>query len=342
MHYLNTNALNMNGLLIAIRDFLDANGWAVASDGTGSGGLLLEMTNGNGHKFKLDGTSIVARTDFYSGVFNDQFLKVYSDKANVGLAAGYSAYYSETNDLQGPLPNVWLFTDDAASYCVVVAQTSNLRYTHLAFGDLDAKGLHAVNVPFNMGLYWQYWPDQANYSNSNGEGNPFNYPSASQHNVGMFLDDTGNINAHAFKVAIPDGLLDPGLFFLDGAFENAFCRYLCIRFYFRNVSGNTSAALLDFASTIKNHTYTGGVHIAPLPVMTIGTANNVHAYIGDVPGIGYVNMTGLAPGQILTFADEEWIVFPLKQYGSVDNCKYAASPLPVCNSAFYGIAVRKA
>jgi hypothetical protein len=51
MQFLQTNAIDLNGLLIAIKNFLSAHGWTVLADGTGGGGLTLEMTNANGHDF---------------------------------------------------------------------------------------------------------------------------------------------------------------------------------------------------------------------------------------------------------------------------------------------------
>jgi hypothetical protein len=94
MQFLQTNAIDLNGLLIAIKNFLSAHGWTVLADGTGGGGLTLEMTNANGHSFKFT-SATVARTRYATGVavaFNDRLLKVAFQKSDIGMAAGYTTH----------------------------------------------------------------------------------------------------------------------------------------------------------------------------------------------------------------------------------------------------------
>jgi hypothetical protein len=61
------------------------------------------------------------------------------------MAAGYTTHYAQTNDMQRSVFERLVVTDNAATYCHVVMQTGNARYNHFSFGDLDNKGLHAVN-----------------------------------------------------------------------------------------------------------------------------------------------------------------------------------------------------
>lgn len=342
MKFQNTNAVDTNGLLIAIKNFLAANGWTVVTDGTGGGGLSLEVQNANGHKFALTST-LATPTWFGQGVINDRRIHMDFDKAIIGLAAGYTGFRGFANDLTGPFPNIWLFTDDAATYFHLVAQASADRYTHMSFGNLDARGMHAEKLPFCVGLYWQYWSDQANFSNSNSNGNPFNNPQSGTHRVGQFGEASTLTDQYACcRIGCPDGLLDPALGFADGALQQLYIHNISDREYFRTVSGNNSSRPLDFASSIRNHSFTGGVNLAPLMMMTGATADgSLFSYLGDLPNICYVNMMGLSPGQVLTFAGDEWICFPLKQYSIVDACKFGASPQNKPSSAFYGLAYKK-
>jgi hypothetical protein len=338
MQFLLTNATDFNDLLIEIRNFLTANGWTTLVDGTGGGGLTLEITNGNGHDFKLDGANTVVTNEYVGGAlvpFNDRFCRLQFQKSDIGLAAGYTATYAEVNDCAGPFSNVWLFTDDDATYCHVVMQTGNSRYNHFSFGNLDPKGVHAIATPYCMGLYYMYWRNQLSYQT---DGNPFNYPVSGFHNVGMFCDDTPN--GKAMRVGVPDGIVDPLLGFTDGGIELPTLLQLCSRYNTRGLSLG-QALLLDFFTTIDNHSHTGGVPISPLPILVKGTGF-VYSYIGDIPTIGLVNMTGLSPGQELTFAGDTWIVFPLKQFGLEAATAFGVAPQPVLNSRNFGIAIQKA
>lgn len=344
MKYLATNAVDLNGLLIALKNFLSANGWTVLADGTGGGGLALELTNANGHSFKFGSTTQSKFNYTLGGNFNDRFLNIYYQNADIGMAAGYTSEEARSNDMNGPFLNVWFFTDEGATYCHVMLQTANSRFNHFSFGDLDNKGLHAADIPYAAGLYWQYWRDQENYSNTAGNGNPFNYPQASSHFVGLFGEGTNaqlNFNNNALRVGIPDGVLDPTLGFVDGPVESPLVRQTCTRYYDPNDIGvDSTGRLLDYFSGIDNQSHTGGVPIFPLPVV-IYDGVGANTYIGEIPTIGLVNMTGLSAGQIVSFAGEDWMVFPLKQVGVLSACKYKASPQPVCNSINYGIAVKK-
>jgi hypothetical protein len=340
MQFLQTNATDCNGLLIEIRDFLAANGWTTLADGTGGGGLTLEMTNANGHDFKFDGSNVVVTNEYIAGAlvpFNDRFLRMYFQKADIGLAAGYTAFYAETNDCAGPFGNIWLFTDDAATYCHVVLQTGNSRYNHFSFGNLDPKDVHAINIPYCAGMYYYYWRNQLGYVN-NGDGNPFSYPTSGFHNIGYFCDDTPN--GKAMRVGVPDGVVDPLLGFTDGGIEQPTLLQIFARHYQSTVNLG-AALLLDYFTAIDNHAYTGGVPISPFPILVKGIGD-VYAYVGDIPTIGLVNMAGLTAGQELDFAGDTWIVFPLKQYGLEDATAYGGNPQPFCNSRNFGIAIQKA
>jgi len=329
MQLLNTSATDFNDMLDELYTFLTGNGWTGShTPGSGSATLI----NSNGHTFALT-TTTTARTDVFTGAFTDQFLRITYDRTIVGGAAGQSGQ-AAANDMFGPFPNLWFVTDDAATYCHVIAQCSAARYGHASFGDLDNKGIHSENLPFTAAMYWQFWCNSTNYSNSNGDGNPFNYPSSGTHLV-PYLDSSSNT-----KIGIPDGLLDPTLFFTDGPIIDTALRGLCDREYTITTNSDNSARLLDYFCVVENKAFTGGVVLSPIPAMSVASTNDVQAYIGDFPGVALVNMQGLSPGQTLTFGDEEWLVFPFKQYGLQEAAKFGNNPLPFPNSWRYGFAYK--
>lgn len=339
MIYLETNAANLNGLLIAIKNFLAANGWTTLVDGTGGGGLALEMTNSNGHDFKFS-SSIQAQTDFVTGAFNDRLLKMQLQNGDFGAAAGYDATnWAETNDLVGPFPNVYLFTDDAATFCHCAVQVANKRYSHFSFGDLDNRGLHALDVPYIVGMYHTYWQEIADVSNG---ASSFNNWGRASHAIGFFGEGSGN-TATRLVVGVPDGVADPLLGFADGPLVSSNVWPTSHR-YIQNTFGsgaNIPASFLDYFMSVDNQGHTGGVPIFPLPMLIYPNDQSALAHIGDIPAIGLVNMTGLSAAQVLDFAGEEWVVFPFKQYGTIAAAVGGVSPLPLPNSLNYGLAYRK-
>lgn len=329
----NTSAADFPALLDALYTFLTGNGW------TGShtaGATTATLVNSNGHTFNVT-SSTTARTDFFTGAFTDRDILVSFDRTIVGGAPGASAT-ARSNDFQGPFPNIWFFTDDAATFCHIVTQSSASRYSHMSFGDLDNKGIHAEALPFAAGMWWQYWCDQANYSNSNGDGNPFNNPSSNQHSPD-YLNGGDSTNGGPI-IGIPDGVLDPTLFFTDGPLVSASVLRLSDREYSKTTGGNNSAYFLDYLCNVNNGGYTGGVILSPMPAVTNSASQDVRAFIGEYPSVALVNMQGLSPGQTITFADDEWLVFPLKQFGTTEAAKFGSNPLPQPNSWRYGYAYR--
>jgi hypothetical protein len=345
MVFLQTNAVDLNALLIALKNFLSANGWTVLADGTGGGGLTLEMTNANGHDFKFT-SRVDAQVAFWTGVgvaFNDRLLQIAFQKSDIGMAAGYTTAPAETNDMSGPFSNVWLVTDAAATYCHCVLQTGNARYNHFSFGDLDNKGLHATVLPYAMGLYYFYWPNGANYINGNL---PMNNPGHGAHNIGMYCDDMVSEvlvgTGRSMRVGVPDGVVDPTLGFTDGPIEAPILRGLSSRWIRLDASGDLAGAFLDFIHQYDNQGYTGGVPIFPIPLIQRAPANGAHTQLGVVPTFGQVNMDGLSPSQQLDFAGEQWLCFPIKQKGTYEGLNGGTNPQNMTNSLNLGLAIRKA
>jgi hypothetical protein len=340
MQHLQTNAADLSALLQEIRDFTSANGWSILSDGTGGGGMALELTNSNGHSFKFTG-AFTARTDYLLNPFDDYYLRIQLEGADIGATAGYDVNrWSDTNDLTGPFPNVWLYTDDAGTFCHVIAQVATRRFTHFSFGDLNNRGLHAVDIPYAVGMFQWYWQHIADYINNFNSN--FNNWSSNAHAVGHFGDGSGNASRYC-TVGIPDGVVDPLLGFTDGPIQGPNIWQTNHRYIENNyVNGqNVHASFTDYFMSVDNQGHTGGTPIFPLPILTYPNDQSAMAYLGELHYVGIVGMTGLAPGQILDFAGEEWMCFPIMQYGTRAAAVGGSSPLPQPNSLNYGLAYRK-
>lgn len=328
MIVLNTSAADFNAMLVAVRDFLAGNGWTVVTDSTSSGSLVVQ--NSNGHKYRLRSTT-ANRTDFYTGAFVDTMLNIEWDRGNTGGTAGTYSTSTTTNDMTGPFASLWLFTDEAATFCYIVAQCAPVRYSHSGFGEIDPKGLHAEHIDFSAGLFWQFWSNSEEYANNNNGGNPFNYLVSGSHRI----DHTDG----AGWVGIPDGVLDPSLFFTDGPVM-AQTWSTCDREYSKTTNTDNTARFADYFCNVTNKPFTGGVVLTPLPLLCAAASQDVMAVLGEYPQMALVNMQGLSPGQTLEFAGDEWIIFPWKQFGTAEAMKYGSNCLPQPNSWRYGFAYR--
>lgn len=334
MRFTNTSATTFADLLIAIRNHLSTYGWTILADNTGAGTPSLEVTNGLGNSFILS-TSTSNHTDAVSGAFTNRNLTLAYQKSDIGLAAGYSAAVG-SNDFNPPFSNVWIISDNDATYCHVIVQVGTARYSHMSFGNLDNRGIHSAEVSYICGLYYEYWRNSTNPADNNNSR--LNQPSYTIHQRGFTFE-----NSSRYRLGIPDGLLDPALNFTDGALDGPAARTTCSYYYTDPIfSFNNATRLLDYFSNVTNDAYTGGVNIAPLPCVVYDAAGANAAYIGDVPGVGMVNMFGLSPGQVLTFGSEEWIVFPQKQMGSFAATVAGSNPINEPNTVMYGYAYRKA
>lgn len=334
MAYSNGSAADYPALIAMIRDFIAGIGWTINTDGAASG--FLTATNSNGNKFYLT-TATSTQNDVVSGSFTDREMRCAADLANVGGTAGASAYYARSNDWLGPFSNVWLF--GTGKYVHIVAQVSARRYNHFSFGDIDPKQIHSSNIGYAAGVSWVYWRHTTVIGDYVG-----NNPQVSNHRVGFFCEDGPNNNGDShIRINLPDGLVDPALFFNDGIIERASLRDTCSRYWTQGqaTSGDRFGAYHDFFAAVKNHSFTGGVPITPMPVLHVGNSDNVHAYIGEFPDVGLVNMAGLSPGQVITFADDDWLVFPLKEFGTEEHAAGGLSPIFEPNSVNYGFAYKR-
>lgn len=330
MKFLNTSAADFEGFLTALRDFLTTWGWTVLVDDIGN--RILEVTNSNGHDFRLSRTqNVVSRYDPTVPGYvnqNDYRLNLQYQLSDIGLPAAYSTA-QVTNDMNGPFANLWFITDDAATYCHIIIQSSTYRYSHASFGNLDNKGAHASLIPYVCGNYYIWWRD---FSSLTDNSSDFNDPSSSQHQIGYMAEAQQ-------RIGLPDGIIDPALGFADGPIDNPSTRDLSRRFGSKSTS-DTTTYWLDFFQGVRNQAYTGGVTLAPFPVFVIGSSGNI-CFVGEIPTIALVSMIGLSPSQVLTFASEEWVVFPMKRYGLPDNMRTGINPLDQTTSVNYGFAYRK-
>lgn len=336
MAWTQTNATTLAALAAALRTFLLANGWT-------SGGSD-KVTNSDGITFQITPETTRTVGIWPSGSVPDYTLQIRVDRSAVG-GSGYNNGI-QSNDFSGPFSNAWFFTD--GKFAHIVAQSDVNRYTHCHFGSLDHKGIHPAPILFTAGQHFTWWRNQEIYWNGPGNyyANQPNEGNGHQHGVlGHF--GFGNSNTDCMfggcYVGLPDGVADPALGFADGPIlgYGPVASAFPYNFAVEGAADNAQARILDFWSFLQNQNTTGGVQLIPVGVTIYGNTSGVQLWIGEVPRFRLCKMDSLSPGQTISYAGEDWLVFPLKQLGYEAAMRYGSNPQPDPNTGQYGYAYRK-
>lgn len=333
MTYYHGSAATFDDVIEAIENFASGDGWTVS--GRGSNTVTLAKF-GSVYNFTR---RVDVRYDWVANANFDEVIMSMKIRLDVEGSTNYSQE-ARCNDMAGPFSNVWLFSDEDKRCINGVLQTAADRYTHFTLGVLDPRGMHETDVGYIAATYWYWWRDRENYQNNNG---PFNNPSDGNHSIGHFGE------RNEIHVALPDGLLDETLNFRDGGFVTDDNRLndprnqrICDRYYGLNQANqNTHCHMLDFFIAVDNQAQTGGIPLSALPVIIVGQDGIARSYVGELPDVRLCNISGLTPAQSLNFADDEWVVFPLKQAGQISAAYGQIAPQPYANSIYYGFAYRK-
>jgi hypothetical protein len=182
-------------------------------------------------------------------------------------------------------------------------------------------------------MYYEWWWRISDYGSDYDSG--FNSVYSGRHGMG-WAGENGQSGAY-----VPAGVLDPTLGFSAGPawidWHNTSHHYQWVSEAWN--SGNVGQSfLLDYFTAIENQPTTGGVPLHSLPVII---DQGVLCYLGELPQMRLVNIIGLSAGQVVSYAGDDWVVFPLKQYGDLNSQTYGATPLPITNSGMYGLAFKK-
>lgn len=323
MAHTQTTATDLADLVAQLVTFLTANGW------TGGG---LEVTNSSGQTYRFVLGGNVVRNGYGDDDYTDRYLYVNHKYASYGIAGTYGPN-AGSNDFFGPFLSAWFFTDgDSAA---VVAQTGATRYTHLLFGRVNDNGLYDDPAGVIAGLSYEYWRSIENYRNDEDCG--YNYVTSTHHAIGFF---EGGAYSHT---VVPNGVADPALGLPAGAFATTSILPNSDRRAWRGSSwenGDFAGPYsLDYFPGVANQNVTGGVVLSPLP--WVYSNGSQYLYLGELPLIRLCDFVGLSPGQTLTYGADEWLVFPLKQYGDPSAQNFGQTPAPHCNTGYYGFAYPK-
>jgi len=319
MSYQTGNALDVNDLLDRFRLFLLANGWAVNfwGDRAGGQGKALQVNKGG---------------NFYS-IFSNTFL----DSANSNQPGPYmevmlhSSYLTPGSATQpdgtrllrstrytSPMQAYHFFAGDGpnGSYAYMVVETDPGTYRHLGIGVLHKIGAYAGGA-FCYALSWY----QATGT--------VNSPDASQH--GVPFDDNGipttsiNYPIGGTVIRADYGGISPRYHYLDtGTTANPRGRG-----GWRNTNAERGTIALPVSAGAS--ILTGRAPLIPL-WCAVERGSLLWSDIGYPPGMRFVRMDNMEPGQEYPLGTDTWVVFPVTR-------KNGSAGMP--SSGVYGYAFRK-
>lgn len=318
-------------LLAALGVFAAADGWTVNESSTG----YIRLTKG---------VCTVSLTENLTVTMNDTAGP--SGNANApdhcieGRLGSYTAPQiiasSErvrTNDLTPPFANYWFFSGgpEDPPYIHVVVQKASGRFSNFSFGVLDKKGVGHTGGAFLIGnrFNWGFASTQIN-SNTNGSN-----VTASGH----YMFGSVNTPTSFSTLNLSAGDLDAGLVIADysnASYTNGRFNPLFTPTTGFSMGSSTSRWFGHFFHLGPNPV-NGVTPLLEIPVMRF-TSNSRLQYYGSMPNWRYCSMIGRDEAETVSFAGEEWMIFPFKR-------ARPWTPEPIATrtvtSGPYGFAVKK-
>lgn len=309
MAYQTGTALNANDLLDKIRVFAlsqgwTIHGWAVRSDGGGSGGWCL----------------LLGKADIHFALYADLGA---DSTGNPGQKLGgylYPAYSGAHGNMAQPNKSANIYGNGLGmsqyvayhffagpEHIHVTIEVTTGVYKHFGIGRLRRLG----NVNTGAYLYVSNWRSDIGYINN---------PLTSFHAIPF--DSAYNYGYSRSTVIMADSdAATPR--YLYATEENIADRLIC---GYRNAS-ETLPILNLSASTL-----TGRATLWPVLVAARRLSSSLYSPIGQPPDLRWVRLDYLNPGEALTLGTDEWMIFPvIRKNGGLGEP----------NSGVFGIAFKK-
>lgn len=277
--------------------------------------------------------------------------------ANAALGAGNGAYWP---NMEYTLDEWNIFSDPSiGDHINVVYKFSNgvdaNVYGHFSFGELNKHGMTYGSL-----AYASAHPCRGFAADVNGDENfardwqGGNYPAFYRHFTGRigfsytnlltynnFCYMTGPVNPPFSALPVwpqPDILYDEGrLLDIYGFHSSSTEMHLISESFIDGLNVKFAAGVLVKTS----QPYSGGVSLAPLPVLIGNTTANSSTLrfinVGSAPNIRLCAMENVIDGQEITYAGDTWVVYPLL-------CRKANSTLGQqyqVTSGLFGFAYKK-
>lgn len=201
--------------------------------------------------------------------------------------------------LIGPFPNLYMFSNSAGDYIHIVLEWSTGKFRHMTFGNLTKFG----TWPGGGGSYYcgSVWT-QSGLGTTQGVF--ISFPNSTSSTVPFDNAATGLGNGWCWTVNYSNGT-DSWIANENDTIVGAVQR--------RKAVGSTRGGFGHMFKDIQESLYTGLIPLAPIMVGAVNQANtpDTVAWIGQVPDMRLVNVTHLAPAQEFSIGSDTWKCFPM-------------------------------
>lgn len=361
---------------VKLKAFCQANGWTVNNDGYPT---WLAMSKGdcyiNIRKDSSTTTSMTTRTTQGTASGNDPFGVARTDtRIWYFVSGGYTATTWEgqaegsvdststnepfglINDMTGPFVAYHFYSSDPgapANFICMCVETIDDHYQHFMFGEVDNGILtYSPKASFAMGQYYIWWPISTNYS--------FRDDLESYGGNHEWMFQGVNVNSYNLQIHPGGALTVPNGNAYPGRNTGAVNESIDIMLMYENevinrrnepagVWNDTGASSGTLYSGYENRppiAYSGVSLLIPHPIIVGngGETPTATHWLGQLPGIRYVSMDGVVPGQEIQYGPDTWQCWPQRRktgQSKIPEVEVPASPGIANNSHYHGIAYKK-
>jgi hypothetical protein len=292
MSYETGTATDVNNLLSKIATFAAAHGWTIDYNGarTSGTGNAVQLHKGSSYATFLSDTATAA------GANPKPWLKVYRHESYTGgnteSQAGMSSSGIYANNLQGPFQAYYLFSGANDDYLYIVIESEAGLFHHVGIGTLTPFGV-LTNGDFCYALNWYY-----------GSTGTIDSPYTTYHNVPWDSVENTNSNAIGWAVRADFDAISPRWNMPEdnGATYGARGG--------PRTSSDQGFLLYSLLVTASPSDYTQRTILVPCLVQA-ARGSNLYSLLGYPPGVRWVNMTNITPGDALVIGSDTWRCFPV-------------------------------
>ncbi|QIN95182.1 hypothetical protein DLP3_019 [Stenotrophomonas phage vB_SmaS_DLP_3] len=320
--YLKGSAIDCTDLLAQLRTFLEGAGWVTdyyaVRSALPNSGVQYSFHKGDLNVTMLSNVGEVANPttsqDKRGRVYvqiHDAFVASASPEVQPGSSGN-----QVTNGLTDPIKTFWFFegTEGGSPYAYVVCEITTGVIKHFHVGKLKKKGQVYETGNFLTCSNWYY-----------------NHPTITQEPDGSWhavpFDDVNNSSSSytGMVVRLDLGGISPR-YWGSNSYFYADSNRLRVGFRGGNDYG-TIHALKDWGLSVE----TGRTPLTPIHT-AINRGEGYYSYIGEPPGVRYIDITNYEVGQELAVGSDTWMVFPLHRKIFTPQTPYTGA---------YGLAYKK-
>ncbi|ATS92295.1 hypothetical protein DLP05_020 [Stenotrophomonas phage vB_SmaS_DLP_5] len=321
--YLKGSAIDCTDLLAQLRTFLEGAGWTTDYYAPRSQ-LPDSGVQYSFHKGDLNVTMLSNVTEVENPITSsDKRGRVYVQIHDPFVASQTpevqpnSTGNQMTNGLTDPIKNFWFFEGEegGSQYAYVVCEITTGVFKHFHVGKLKKRGQTYENGNFVTCSNWYY-----------NSTNITDQPDVGWHSVPF--DDVNNSsnNYNGMVVRCDLGGVSPRWWRSNYYYSNSGVNLLRVGYRGGNDYG-TIHALKDWGLS----TETGRTPLSPLHT-AINRGEGYYSYIGEPPGVRYIDITNYEGAQELAVGSDTWLVFPVHRKIFTSQSPYTAA---------YGLAYKK-